>query len=71
MPITGWNVDGVLIHPTEAYTSVSDWLRDFEAAFPNKAQRMYAFSASRGLPQGQHDRVWTQVVLHWLAPFKL
>lgn len=62
----GWVIDGIRVHPVEAYTRVEHWLGDFEWKFPEKAKRMRVYSKAQGWSPIAHLVYWPQALIGWL-----
>ena len=62
----GWYIDGKLIHSPYAYTSWEYWLSHFRATFPDKAERMDAYSVKNGWGKWYADNAWYGVLIGWL-----
>lgn len=63
---TGWNVNGVYIHPVYAYSSRLNWFEDFLAKFPEKEKRMRKFSEQQGWTNAVFAKYWVPAVIRWL-----
>lgn len=64
--IKGWNVKGIIIHPTEAYTDIEYWFNHFCASLPEKAEKMVDYSEKHGWSKLAHKRWWPSVCIKWL-----
>ena len=56
----GWKYKGKLVHCTQAYLDIDDWLSSFEYSFPDVSKKMHDYSSLKEWGKKAHNVYWAR-----------